>query len=135
MFRPNPKYVLPLVTLTLSLVSGGKLMAQTCNDVEIKIVNNTGDEIKVKKFEYHDIDKGMWKTETGIFGVDGFDKLEPRAWHEWTRNLGFQDKMNTEFRVTYAHHVGGSKWGSDKVFITSKFLCTDKMKQTLTLTN
>ena len=135
MLRHIRKYNLfPLLALVTSLASGGKLMAQTCNNVDIKVVNSTGDEIKVKKFEYHDIDKGSWKAETGMFGADGFDKLEPGKFHSWTRDLGFQDEMQTQFKVTYAHHTGGSKWGPDKFYYSSTFTCVDNTAKTLTLT-
>ena len=126
--------LLPLAALAFSLVAGKNLNAQTCKNVDIKIVNSTGDEIKVKKFEYNDIDKGTWKTETGMFGVDGFDKLEPGKSNSWARSLGFQDEMSTQFRVTYSHHIGGSKWGADKVYTTGTFTCSDNMPKTLTLT-
>jgi hypothetical protein len=136
MFKSHQKYIfLPLTILATGLSLGGKLLAQdNCKNVMITISNQTGDEIKVKKFEYRDFDKGDWKVETGIFGVDGFDKLEPGKSNSWTRDLEKVSKDTTEFRVTYSHHVGGSKWGSDILATTPNFTCTEGLKKTVTLT-
>jgi len=75
-----------------------------------------------------------WKTETGIFGVDGFDKLESGKSNAWTRDLESVLNDTTEFRVTYAHHIGGSKWGSDILAATGNFTCREGLKKTVTLT-
>lgn len=123
------------MTLASGLSSSGKLLAaDNCKNVVVTISNQTSDEIKVKKFEYRDFDKGVWKAETGIFGVDGFDKLEPGKSNSWTRDLESVLNDTTEFRVTYSHHIGGSKWGSDILAATGNFTCSEGLKRTVTLT-
>jgi len=136
MFKSHQKYVfLPLIVLAAGLSPGGRLLAaDNCKNVVVTISNQTGDEIKVKKLEYRDFDKATWKTETGIFGVDGFDKLESGKSNAWTRDLESVLNDTTEFRVTYSHHIGGSKWGSDILAVTGSFTCSEGLKKTITLT-
>jgi hypothetical protein len=132
--RSNRKYIfLPLVLLAASLTPTSSLFADTCKDVDITIGNQTDDEVKVKKFEFHSVDKG-WKTEVGMFGVDGFQKLMPGHNQKWDRGLGDVGDKSTRFRVTYAHHHGGSKWDDDLTETTDNFTCSDGTKKTVTLT-
>lgn len=82
----------------------------TCRDVSISIHNKTNDEIKVKRFEYL-YASNNWHTEH-MFGVDGFQKLLPGKSMSWVRTL---DGAPSFYRLTYAHHIGGSKWNSDRI--------------------
>ncbi len=117
-----------------SALKGGKLLASdNCKDVFITISNQTPDEVKVKKFEYGDFDKENWKTEN-MFGIDGFQKLMARQHYSWTRDLEAVKDDKTELRVTYVHHIGGSKWGSDLTETTGEFTCKEGLNKTVTLT-
>lgn len=135
MFRSNQKYILlPVMVLASALTQGGKLLASdNCKNVVITISNQTPDEVKVKKFEYRDFDKENWKTEN-MFGIDGFQKLMTGQHYSWTRDLGSVLNDDTKFRVTYVHHTGGSKWGSDLAETTDEFTCSEDLKKTVTLT-
>jgi hypothetical protein len=135
MFRSNPKYIfLPVMVLASALTQGGKLLASdNCKNVVITISNQTADEVKVKKFEYRDFDKADWKTEN-MFGVDGFQKLMTGRHYSWTRDLESVLNDKTKFRVTYVHHIGGSKWGSDLTETTNEFTCKGDLEETVTLT-
>lgn len=69
-----------------------------------------------------------------MFGVDGFQKLEPGKSEDWTRDLEQVGGDRTQFRVTYVHHIGGSKWGDDIKAVTGSFTCTEELVKTVTLT-
>jgi hypothetical protein len=134
MFKSDRRYsFLPLILLAAGLTPSSNVFAESCKDVHITINNQTEDELKVKKFEFHSVDKG-WKTEVGMFGVDGFQKLMPGHNQMWTRGLGDVGDKNTRFRVTYAHHHGGSKWDDNLTQTTENFTCSDDLKETVTLT-
>ncbi len=105
----------------------------TCEDFKITIYNDTHAEVKVKKFEYKDGTK--WKTETGMFGVDGIQKIEKEHGFTWTRNLGGIGDETTQFRVTYSHHIGGTKWGDDRIASTDSFVAHDNHSKKVTLTS
>ena len=38
----------------------------------------------------------------------------------WTRDLEGVGNENTQFRVTYQHHIGGTKWGDDIRAVTER---------------
>jgi hypothetical protein len=134
MFKFNSRSLFaPIVFLVAGFAPAANLLAESCNNVKITISNQTGDEVKVKKLEYHSFTDG-WRTETGIFGVDGFTKLQPGHQTAWIRDLRDIEGENTFFRVTYAHHHGGSVWDDDQTETSEKFVCNDKDAATVTLT-
>ncbi|MGD1974731.1 MAG: hypothetical protein PVH37_24825 [Desulfobacterales bacterium] len=102
-----------------------------CENFKIILVNDTDAEIKVKKFEYEDGSK--WKTEN-MLGLDGHEKIQHGKRKKFTRNLGGIGNEKTCFRVTYSHHIGGTKWGSNKVETTGMFLAQDNGKKEVFLT-
>ena len=104
----------------------------TCQNFKITVINSCHGEIKVKKFEYKD--GSNWKTETGMFGVDGFQEIEEKHGFTWTRDLGGISNEDTQFRVTYSHHIGGTKWGSDISAVTPTFRAQANEGRTVTLT-
>jgi hypothetical protein len=111
---------------------GEKTMSTTCGDFKITLMNGTEDEIKVTKFEYKD--GSIWKTEIGMFGADGHQKIEEGRGFTWTRDLEGIGNENTQFRVTYQHRVGGFKWDDAKCHYTSEFTAVDNEGRTVTLT-
>jgi hypothetical protein len=137
MFKPNLRSILlPLFATASCLVAtnGSLLASDNCKDVVITISNKTSDEIRVKTFEYRDFDKEKWKTEV-MFGIDGHQDLEEgKAYTFNSQNLESVLDDKTEFRVTYAHHIGGNKWGLDKTETTGTFTCTVGMKKTVSIT-
>jgi hypothetical protein len=116
-------FLMPLMAFALSQAAALPADAQTCDNVSIRIKNSTSDEVKVKKLEY--ADGATFRTETGIFGVDGFQKLMPNQSVPFTRDLEHVGGATTRIKVTYAHHIGGSKWGTDRTFETTSFTCID----------
>jgi hypothetical protein len=102
-----------------------------CEDFKITLMNNTHAEIKVTKFEYKD--GSNWKTEN-MLGLDGCQKIEKEHGFTWTRDLEGIGNENTQFRVTYQHHVGGTKWGDAISAVTSVFEAEDNHSRTVTLT-
>jgi hypothetical protein len=101
-------------------------IGDVCSNVNIKLTNATGDEIKVTKFEYYDFADGKWRTEV-MFGADGHQKLEPGK--SWTKKQDLEHVENdkTKFKVTYQSHIGGSKWGKSAGTETGDFTCKDGM--------
>ena len=97
----------------------------------IKLKNSTHGEIKATKFEY--LDGSKWKTEH-MFGLDGHQKIEKDHTVKFTRNLGGIGNERTCFRVTYKHHIGGSKWSGNKVETTDEFVAQDNGSRTVVLT-
>jgi hypothetical protein len=103
-----------------------------CENYKVTLMNSTHAEIKVTKLEYKD--GSNWKTETGIFGADGHQKIEEKHGFTWTRDLEGISNENTQFRVTYQHHIGGTKWGDDIRAVTGVFKALDNESRTVTLT-
>jgi hypothetical protein len=110
--------------LTASTTAFG--MGDTCSNVNIKLTNSTGGEIKVTKFEYYDHTEDKWRTES-MFGLDGHQKLEPGK--SWSKKQDLEHVENdlTKFKVTYQSHIGGSKWADPLSKVTDDFTCKDKM--------
>ena len=104
----------------------------TCQNFRITVKNSCHGEIKVKKFEYKD--GSNWKTETGMLGPDGSKKIEKDHDFTWTRDLGGISNEDTQFRVTYSHHVGGTTWGSEISAVTGTFRAQANESRTVTLT-
>jgi hypothetical protein len=103
----------------------------TASNFSITIHNSTNDEVKATKFEYKD--GSTWKTES-IFGLDGHQKIEKGHGIVFTRDLEGVGGEETQFRVTYQHHEGGTVWGNDKSAATGSFTCNDNRSRTVTLT-
>ncbi len=126
-------------TITLAVLGLSLILAHTsfaagdvCSDVKITLSNTTPDEVKVTTFEYYDYDQQKWRTES-MFGIDGFQKLEPNHGMTWTRDLEHVKNDNTKFRVTYEHHVGGTKWASPQKVTTNEFKCTKSLAKQVDL--
>jgi hypothetical protein len=103
----------------------------TAENFKIILHNSTDAEVKVTKFEYKD--GSIWKTEN-MLGFDGYQKIERYHSIPFVRNLqGIGDEI-THFRVTYKHHLGGTKWGPDICEVTDTFTCHDNDEKTVTLT-
>ena len=125
------KFVLAVLAVSLGSAAGGSAWAATCSRVEITLHNGSADQIKVTKFEYEDA--GVWKTD-GMFGSEGYQKLDAGMRLTWTRNLEGVGGESTKFKATYQHHIGGAKWGTDKVVTIGPFTCVDTTtKKTLEL--
>ena len=78
----------------------------TCSNVTIKLTNSTSSQIKVTKFEYYDYSAKEWRTEV-MFGVDGYQKLEPgKSWSK-KQDLEHIENDKTKFKVTYQSLIGG----------------------------
>jgi hypothetical protein len=105
----------------------------TAKNIRIGLYNDTECEVKVTKIEYQDGDK--WKVENCL-GLDGHQKLMPHKSIDLKRqNLeGVGDEM-TQIRITYKDHVGGSKWGKDKVICSSDFTAFENFGLTVHLSN
>jgi hypothetical protein len=132
MYTFNRKQLLmPLAAFALSLAAVLSAAAATCEDFRLSIKNSTADEIKVKRIQYRD--GGDWLTENAL-GADGFKKIEPGHVEPFTRNFQRVGGETTRFRITYAHHHGGSEWDDDLVVESSSFTCTDNGSKTVTLT-
>lgn len=119
----------------LSVVLGGGAPRgaglATCARVEISFHNGSADSIKVTKFEYQD--GGAWKSED-MFGGEGHQTFDPGARLTWTRDLAGVAGASTSFKATYRHHLGGDKWGAEKVVAIGPFTCVSgKTKKTLEL--
>ena len=102
-----------------------------CQDFTIALQNGTDGEIKVTKFEYKD--GSNFKTEN-MFGLDGHQKIEKDHSVSFKRNLQGIGNENTQFRVTYKHHIGGINWGGANVQTTEEFIAQDNGNRTVTLT-
>ena len=101
-----------------------------CEDFTIYLKNNTQDEIKVTKFEYKD--GSVWKPES-MFGLDGHQKIDSSQSVPFKRDLEGIGGESTQFRVTYQHHLGGTKWGSEIRAVTDTFVAQDNGNRTVNL--
>jgi hypothetical protein len=127
------RFATSVLTLVFAASAAPALLAaDNCKDVKITIHNGTADEVKLKSFDYYDYDKNKSRHET-LFPVDGIQKLEPSKGLTWTRDLESVGGDETKFKVTYAHHIGGTKWGSDLTATTDKFTCSENLTKTVTL--
>ena len=77
-----------------------------CEDFTITLKNSTSGEIKATKFEYKD--GSNWRTEN-MFGLDGHQKIDEGRSISFKRDLEGVGDESTQFRVTYQHHLGGTK--------------------------
>jgi hypothetical protein len=102
-----------------------------CENFKVTLKNSADGEIKATKFEYKD--GSNWKTEN-MFGLDGYQKIEKDHSVPFTRDLGGIGDESTCFKVTYKHHIGGTKWGDDIVEMTDSFTAHDNGSKTVTLT-
>jgi hypothetical protein len=121
-----------VLTVAMGVSSTAHAFGDTCKDVKITMSNNTSDEIKLTTLEYHDKDVDKWRTEHP-FGVDGFQKLEHDKAMTTTRDLEHVSNDKTKLRVTYKHHMGGTKWGNDITVTTDEFTCKDNSAHTVAL--
>jgi hypothetical protein len=103
--------------------------SETCKNVPIILTNATPDEIKITKLEYSDFDNRQYRTETGIFGVDGKQNLEQKKSFGRTRDLEKVNNESTQFRVTYRHRIGGDKYEPPVTQTSPKFTCRNDMKE------
>ena len=103
----------------------------TASNFRVTVHNSINDEVKATKFEYKD--GSTWRTEA-MFGLDGHQKIEKGHGIVFTRDLEGVGGEETQFRVTYQHHAGGTVWGSDKSAVTEPFTCNDNGGRTVTLT-
>lgn len=109
----------------------GITLTTTAEDFRITIYNDTHVEVKVKQFEYKE--DGRWNTEN-FLGADGIQKIEPKHGFTWKRDLRGIGNKSTQFRVTYSHHIGGTKWGDDLVAYSDTFVARDDEGKQVTLT-
>ena len=93
-----------------------------CENFKIHLQNDTPDEVKVTKIEYKDGSK--WKAEN-MFGLDGHQELERGQCLPFKRGLESVGNESTQFRVTYQHHIGCTKWGPDKCGVAGAFVARD----------
>ena len=129
-------FVIPsllLLGLGISLPQSAMALGDTCKNVKITIKNDTPDEIKVTKFEYFDFDKNKFRTEN-LLGIDGQQKLEPNKSFTVTRDLGQIKNDKTNFKVTYQHKIGGTKFEPAVSETTASFTCRDGITKTVSLT-
>ena len=103
----------------------------TCENFHITLKNSCDGEVKATKFEYKD--GSNWKTES-MLGLDGIQKIEKDHAIPFVRSLGGVGDESTQFRVTYQHHLGGTKWGGAIVETTDPFVAHDNGSKTVTLT-
>jgi hypothetical protein len=121
--------------ISLPIVAGAAIFAcaavraATCSDVELTLTNYTGNEIKMTQLQYKK--DGDWNTKTGIFGVDGHQKLEDGWYIRYTMNLPGVDGESTDFKVKYYLHAGGSKWDGPYYDYLGAFTCHDNIKKDL----
>lgn len=106
-------------------------MLANCEEFTVTLQNRAHGEVKVTKFEYKD--GSTWKAEN-MFGLDGHQKIEKDHGFAFKRDLEGVGNECTQFRVTYQHHIGGTKWGDSRCEVTEVFMAEDKDKKTATLT-
>lgn len=102
-----------------------------CENFMITLQNSCDGEIKATKFEY--LDGSNWKTEN-MFNLDGHQKIEKDHAIPFNRALAGIGDESTKFRVTYKHHLGGTKWGPTLVETTDAFVAHDNGSHTVALT-
>jgi len=96
-------------------------MAADCGNFKVKILNRTGVEIKVTKFEYT-VPGGPPETENMFPG--GSVTIDDGETKTYTRNLQEIGNRSTTFTFTYQKRVG-SNWGPNLVHTGNRFTCQD----------
>src|SRR5436190_981491 len=97
----------------LSIIATATMLASaaqaaTCSDVKLTLGNVSGEYVKMTKLQYKD--GGSWKTKTGIFGIDGNDKIEDGWEFIYTVNFSGIDGESTDLKLQYYLWAGGSTW-------------------------
>ncbi|WP_310411982.1 hypothetical protein [Chamaesiphon sp. OTE_8_metabat_110] len=108
--------------------------SETCKNVDIRLKNGTSREMKVTKLQYLEPDKGQYKTETGVFGIDGEQNISVgRTFTIAKRDL---EKVNNEqihFVVTYRLRVDNG-YSLPILQQMPNFKCTSNMLKEVVLT-
>lgn len=103
--------------------------AATCSNVQLLLGNVSGEEIKMTQLQYKK--DGNWTTKTGIFGVDGHQKLEDGWGITYTIDFSGIDGESTDLKLKYYNHVGGTKWEGPHYEYHGTFTCRDGMSVNL----
>jgi hypothetical protein len=111
--------------------------SETCKNVDIRLTNDTSGEIKVTKLQYANFDQGpqgKYKTETGIFGLDGKQNIsDGRSFTIPKRDLEKVNDEQTHFAVTYQRRSSTGGYGLSITQITPNFTCRDGMLKEVVL--
>ncbi|WP_310482276.1 hypothetical protein [Chamaesiphon sp. VAR_48_metabat_403] len=109
--------------------------SETCKNVDIRLKNGTSREMKVTKLQYLEPDKNQYKTETGVFGIDGEQNISVgRTFTIAKRDL---EKVNNEeihFVVTYRLRADTGGYSLPILQQMRNFKCTSNMLKEVVLT-
>jgi hypothetical protein len=109
--------------------------SETCKNVDIRLKNDTPGEIKVNKLQYVEKDGRIYKTETGVFGIDGKQNIdEGNAFTITNRDLEKVNNEKTHFAVTYQRRGDNGRYGLPIIQETPKFTCVGGMLKEVVLT-
>ena len=117
-----------ITSLTVALM-GSALAADKCKNFDIKILNSSGYQAKVTKFEYYDYDKTKWRTESLTQR-----KLNNNIQWTWNRGLEHVKDDSTKFKVTWKIAAGpAGAWITQSSVNTNKFTCRSNGSKLVTL--
>jgi hypothetical protein len=102
--------------------------SETCKNVNIRLKNDTPGEIKVTKLQYLEEDGNLYKTETGVFGIDGKQNIsDGRTFTITKRDLEKVNNEETRFAVTYQRRISNNRYTLPIIQKTPSFTCTSNM--------
>ena len=107
--------------------------SETCKNVDIRLKNDTSREMKVTKLQYLEKDGKIYKTETGVFGIDGEQNISVgRTFTITKRDLEKVNNERTHFVVTYRLR-GDNGYSLPILQQTPNFKCTSNMLKEVVL--
>ncbi len=108
--------------------------SETCKNVNIRLKNDTSGEIKVTKLQYAEKDGRIYKTETGVFGIDGKQDISAgRTFTITNRDLEKVNNEQTHFAVTYQRLDSSGRYSLPIIQKTPYFTCTSNMLKEVVL--
>lgn len=90
--------------------------AGSCKNVDIKIENRTGGQIKVKKIWHYDFGKGKWRTNSATNR-----KISNNYSRTYTKDLQYVNDESTQVAILYHQYdINIDRWAYGSTFTCNK---------------
>ena len=90
--------------------------AGNCKNVDIKIENHTGGEIKIKKIWHYDFGKGKWRTNSTTNR-----KISNNYSRTYTKDLQYVKNESTQVAIYYHQYdINIDRWAYGSTFTCNK---------------
>lgn len=113
----------------LTAASGAQAFGfDICEDVTIKVVNNSGEPIQVYDINYYDYGQSLWRSEPTPNRVIAHGA----SWSD-ERNLEDVEDASTRVNIKYRTLGSNGRWKDKHSAKSSKFTCNEGDRVTITI--